>query len=82
MVSGEFSTLFLQLLESLNDVKVKSLKTPDIIRTSLVVQWLRLHAPSAGTWVQSLARSQQRASMLPVKTAQDAVKTKDPACCK
>ena len=57
MVSGEFPTLFLQLLVSLNDFKVKSLKPADIIRTSLVVQWLRLHAPSARTWVQSLVRS-------------------------
>ena len=67
MVSGEFSTLFLQLLVSLNDFKVKSLKTADIIRTSLVVQWLRLHAPSAGTWVQSLVRSDH---------------SKELACCK
>ena len=26
------------------------------IGTSLVVQWLKLQAPSAGAWVQSLAR--------------------------
>ena len=48
MVSGELSTLFLQLLVSLSDFKVKSLKIADIIRTSLVVQWLTLHTPNAG----------------------------------
>ena len=30
------------------------LKKKVILRTSLVVQWLRLHAPKAGAWVRSL----------------------------
>ena len=75
MVSGELSTLFLQLLVSLSDFKVKSLKIADIIRTSLVVQWLTLHAASAGTWVHSPVRSQLRVSTLQVKIPQAAVKT-------
>ena len=31
--------------------------------TSLVVQWIRLHAPNAGTWVQSLVREQDPTCM-------------------
>ena len=37
--------------------------------TSLVVQWLRLHPPSAGAWVPSLARNE-----IPYAT------TKEPTC--
>ena len=50
------------------------------IGTSLVAQWLRLHAPNAGI-PSSIPGQGIRSHMLQLKILHATMKIKDPACC-
>ena len=57
----------------------------EIAGTSLVVHWVRLHAPVQGVWVQSLVRELDPAHVLQLRSPQASTKsphaaTKDPTC--
>ena len=43
-----------RLVDSVATNAFKSCSLNVTVRTSLVVQWLRIHLPMQGTWVQSL----------------------------